>query len=160
MPIMNGLDFIKIAHCEYPDIQIVVLSGYDYFEYVREALLNGAVDYVLKPTINPDELLKILNRTAGQIPELQIGAQGLSEMDLLLEEYMTDRQETEDKKTEQTLTEMLPSGRYRLFILPMRKREPGRASFREGAELSRRPVILPRAEVHFTEGYDVCGAQL
>lgn len=34
MPVMDGLDFIKIVKREYPDIQIVVLSGYDKFEYV------------------------------------------------------------------------------------------------------------------------------
>lgn len=47
MPVMDGLDFVRIVHRKYPDVQILILSAYDKFEYVRQALLNGAVDYVL-----------------------------------------------------------------------------------------------------------------
>lgn len=72
MPIMSGLDFIKIVNREYPDIKTVVLSSYDNFEYVREALLNGAVDYVLKPTLNSEELLKLVRKVSQNIPDLQL----------------------------------------------------------------------------------------
>ena len=72
MPVMDGIDFIKIAHRRHPDIQILILSGYDKFEYVRQALLNGAADYILKPTLNPEELTKLLNKTAARIPGLQL----------------------------------------------------------------------------------------
>ena len=72
MPVMNGLDFIKIAANQYPNIKIIVLSGYDNFDYVRNSLINGAVDYVLKPTLTPEELLKILQRVIKTIPGLHI----------------------------------------------------------------------------------------
>lgn len=147
MPVMNGLDFIKVVRCEYPDIQIVVLSGYDYFDYVREALLNGAVDYVLKPTINPDELLKILGRAAGRIPDLQLGNREMSDMDVLLENYMTDREEKEDRKTEQILSEAFPHSCCRLFILPLGKREPGRVSLS--------PILFEKIQT-FLEGLEYC----
>lgn len=72
MPVMSGLDFIKVVSREYPEIKTVVLSSYDNFEYVREALLNGAVDYVLKPTLNSEELLKLVRKVSQKIPDLQL----------------------------------------------------------------------------------------
>lgn len=73
MPVMDGLDFVRIVHRKYPDVQILILSAYDKFEYVRQALLNGAVDYVLKPTLNPEELLKLLSKIADKIPGVSMG---------------------------------------------------------------------------------------
>ena len=72
MPVMDGLDFIKIVRKKYPDIQILVLSSYDRFDYVRQALLNGAADYVLKPTLNPEMLLNMVSKAAQKIPGLQL----------------------------------------------------------------------------------------
>ncbi|MFQ7550188.1 MAG: response regulator [Blautia marasmi] len=89
MPVMNGLDFIKIVNREYPDIKLVVLSSYDNFEYVREALVNGAVDYVLKPTLNPEELLKIVSRAAKKVPDLELKRKAASSADDILETYLT-----------------------------------------------------------------------
>ena len=53
MPVLNGIDFSLILQEKYPDIKLIILSSYDNFEYVRTTLLNGAVDYGLKPTLNP-----------------------------------------------------------------------------------------------------------
>lgn len=55
MPVMDGLAFSKILHDRYPDIQIVFLSGYNDFEYVRSALAVEACGYILKP-LNTEEL--------------------------------------------------------------------------------------------------------
>lgn len=49
MPFMNGIELIKKIKIAHPDIIIFVLSGYSDFDYVREALLEGAIDYILKP---------------------------------------------------------------------------------------------------------------
>jgi len=49
MPVMDGLALMEIVHRKYPDIFIVVLSGYQDFEYAKHALRNNAFDYLLKP---------------------------------------------------------------------------------------------------------------
>lgn len=64
MPVLNGIDFSLILQEKYPDIKLIILSSYDNFEYVRTTLLNGAVDYVLKPTLNPEILLRALKKAA------------------------------------------------------------------------------------------------
>lgn len=68
MPMLDGVDFSEAVHRMYPQIQTIILSGYDNFEYVKHTLMNGAVDYILKPTLNPDELRRILQKAAERIP--------------------------------------------------------------------------------------------
>ena len=47
---------------------MIVLSGYSDFEYVKSTFQHGAVDYILKPTLNKKDLLQTLQKAAGQIP--------------------------------------------------------------------------------------------
>lgn len=72
MPILNGVDFSKLVQKKYPDLQIIILSSYDNFEYVKDTLLSGAVDYILKPTLNPEQLLVTLKRAVDRIPGLEL----------------------------------------------------------------------------------------
>ncbi len=136
MPIMSGLDFIKIVNREYPDIKNVVLSSYDNFEYVREALLNGAVDYVLKPTLNSEELLKLVRKVSQNIPDLQLKKKTVSGLDKMLERYLTGC-ENELKGADEYLN-VLPHSCYRLFALPLRCRDGS------GVDIS--PVLYEKME--------------
>ena len=72
MPILNGVDFSKVVQKRYPDLQIIILSSYDNFEYVKDTLLSGAVDYILKPTLNPEQLLVTLKKAVDRIPGLEL----------------------------------------------------------------------------------------
>lgn len=49
MPYQSGLELIEKVHVQYPRIQLVVLSGYSYYDYMRSAILIGVTDYLLKP---------------------------------------------------------------------------------------------------------------
>jgi DNA-binding NarL/FixJ family response regulator/AraC-like DNA-binding protein len=61
MPFVDGNELIRRAKAFFPDLQVIVLSGYDDFEYVRDALLHGAVDYLLKPVAR-GALIEVLER--------------------------------------------------------------------------------------------------
>ncbi|WP_404429555.1 response regulator [Sutcliffiella horikoshii] len=61
MPIMDGMQFVKRCHVEYPDIKVIVLSGYSDFEYAKSSMKAGVKDYLLKP-VAPDELADALQR--------------------------------------------------------------------------------------------------
>lgn len=56
MPGLNGLDLLKKIKEKNKNSQVIMLSAYSEFEYAREALQNGAMDYILKPI--EDEKLK------------------------------------------------------------------------------------------------------
>lgn len=49
MPQMSGIDLIRQIRMQWPQMPIVILSGHDDYEYLREALREGVKDYLLKP---------------------------------------------------------------------------------------------------------------
>lgn len=72
MPVMDGVDFAKVIRAKYPEIQMVILSGYSDFDYVKGTFKLGVNDYLLKPKLNPQEFLSLLKNIAGNIPNLDI----------------------------------------------------------------------------------------
>ncbi|WHH60942.1 response regulator [Petroclostridium sp. X23] len=61
MPVLDGLQLIKKVMNQAPDTKIIVLSCLNEYDYVREAMKDGAVDYLFKPTMSPEDILNILN---------------------------------------------------------------------------------------------------
>lgn len=49
MPYQTGLELADKVNEAFPEIQVVILSGHDDYEYMRSALRSGVVDYLLKP---------------------------------------------------------------------------------------------------------------
>lgn len=62
MPQLNGIELAKVIQNNYPQIKIIILSSYSDFEYVKSSFQSGAVDYILKPSLNPIEMLKTLKK--------------------------------------------------------------------------------------------------
>ncbi len=54
MPFINGVDLIRQIQEKYPEIICFVVSGYDDFEYVKDSLMAGAINYLLKPVSKID----------------------------------------------------------------------------------------------------------
>lgn len=68
MPGMNGLDLIRSVRESYPQVHIVILSGYSNFEYARTAIKYGVDDYLLKPA-SQDEISRLLDKISAPILE-------------------------------------------------------------------------------------------
>ena len=66
MPFMDGIELCRILHAQMPWIGIIVLSGYDEFEYARQFIQLGVREYLLKP-INAEELKAVLDKVSAQI---------------------------------------------------------------------------------------------
>lgn len=49
MPFMDGLELSQMVKREYPNIKIIILSGYNEFDYAKQAIHLGVTDYLLKP---------------------------------------------------------------------------------------------------------------
>ncbi len=62
MPYMNGLELAHKLKEEYPNIRIIIFSGYDEFEYAQEAVHIQAEEYILKP-IDSEKLMQIFEKT-------------------------------------------------------------------------------------------------
>lgn len=59
MPIINGVEFLQIARGEHTDVKWVIISGYDDFEYTKQAIRSKVLDYLLKP-VKEVELNQVL----------------------------------------------------------------------------------------------------
>ncbi|MGG3625113.1 response regulator [Bacillus gobiensis] len=69
MPVMNGIELMKQAFELEPNLKVIMLSSYSDFEYVREGLKLGAVDYMLKSALEPEDLLAVLHRCIYMLEE-------------------------------------------------------------------------------------------
>ncbi|WP_438348159.1 response regulator transcription factor [Paenibacillus sp. FA6] len=71
MPNMDGLQLIKELNKLNYNGKIIVASNFGDYELVREALLLGAVDYMLKISIKTEDLISQLQKTASLLQEQQ-----------------------------------------------------------------------------------------
>ena len=68
MPFMDGLELCRRLKQSLPAAKLVVFSGFDDFEYARQAIGMNVSEYILKP-INAPELIGVLNKLKGQLDE-------------------------------------------------------------------------------------------
>jgi len=68
MPFMDGLQLSELVKKELPDINIIILSGYDEFTYAQKAVSLGVTEYLLKP-ITPAALLSSIKNLKDKIEE-------------------------------------------------------------------------------------------
>lgn len=66
MPFMDGLELSRLVKKELPKVKIIILSGYDEFDYAKQAINIGITEYLLKP-ISPAKLLQAVKEVAEKI---------------------------------------------------------------------------------------------
>jgi len=60
MPVMDGIELVSHIKKQWPNIYSVIVSGYQEFEYAKNAIQCGVVDYLLKP-VNINQLKGLLD---------------------------------------------------------------------------------------------------
>ncbi|GGH23236.1 response regulator [Paenibacillus segetis] len=97
MPGIEGVELLRQISAEYPEKEIIVMSGYDDFVYLKEAIRSRAVEYLLKP-INENELNDALLRCSQNLQAIDRLHEELPEVPffftdrIALEEYLAYRQ--------------------------------------------------------------------
>lgn len=66
MPIMTGLQLAEILHERYPAVCVVLLTGYNDFDYAKSAIAYGVYRYLVKP-IDVGELMETFRALAGML---------------------------------------------------------------------------------------------
>jgi len=69
MPGMDGVSLCKYMQEQHAGIKKIILSSYDKFDYVRETMKNGAVDYLLKHEMDGAALLRILSKARNELTD-------------------------------------------------------------------------------------------
>jgi len=78
MPDMDGLELIQTLNESHSNISVIVISGYEKFEYAFTALKYKAKGYVLKP-IDTDELFDIIDDIMTELPTANSATESDSE---------------------------------------------------------------------------------
>lgn len=68
MPCTNGLDLSEYIYHHYPEIVIIIISGYGEFEYARRSMEYNIKQYLLKP-VDFDEMIAVLAKTKEELDE-------------------------------------------------------------------------------------------
>ena len=68
MPFMDGLELSKALRKKYPTIKIVIVTGFDEFEYAQKALNLNVVEYLLKP-VSLENIAEVLLKMKARIDE-------------------------------------------------------------------------------------------
>ncbi|WP_172556224.1 response regulator [Clostridium putrefaciens] len=83
MPGISGLDMAFKVRELLPDCKFIIITGYDEFQYAKEAIKLKAVDFILKP-IDEDELIEAIKRSTKELNKLSLN-RALEQERLLLD---------------------------------------------------------------------------
>lgn len=68
MPFMDGIELSETLSKKYPTVKIIILTGFDEFEYARKAINLNVVEYILKP-IASKEFTELLDKVKKRLDE-------------------------------------------------------------------------------------------
>lgn len=70
MPHIDGMELSRWLHENYPQIMIIIFSGYSDFEYAKQAIQYKVSEYILKP-VTAKELTEVLNRLKIKLDDMR-----------------------------------------------------------------------------------------
>lgn len=92
MPGCSGLELIAQAKALQPELEIIIISGYAYFDYAQSAIKHGVGEYLLKP-IKQEELMASLRKLMQRCRERRSAAQEVHTLREGIQEQITLQQE-------------------------------------------------------------------
>jgi two-component system, response regulator YesN len=123
MPIMDGEELTRIVKERYPQIEIIILSSFGEFDYVRSTFQSGVVDYILKPKLDAKGLLKALKAAADRVPSLQMRDKHVS-ADLSVGQIIQKLVSGYEVKYDfEKLSEVFPFSKFSLFGIVLKSGE-------------------------------------
>ena len=72
MPVMNGLELVKICRDEFGPIPLfIILTSFEEFSLIKEAMSYQAVDYLIKLELDPGSLKSSIEKASERLEELK-----------------------------------------------------------------------------------------
>lgn len=92
MPGCSGLELIAEAKAIQPELEIIIVSGYAYFDYAQSAIKHGVGEYLLKP-IKQDDLMASLHKLGQRCREHRNSIAEVHTLKEDYQEYVSQRRE-------------------------------------------------------------------
>ena len=167
MPFIDGIELASIIKRDYPTIRVAFITGYDEFDYAREAIDLGVVSYLTKPLTQNDvsKFLKKLKLDLDNEFQEKYSLEKLKKkyeesISLVIDNYFSSclvssrSDRGEDIETLKNYGVSLDEGNYLLsFIKTERSESSGDIVELEKLKLSVRSVINSILERHSYEHY-------
>ncbi|CAM4218056.1 two-component system response regulator YesN [Paenibacillus endophyticus] len=134
MPGMNGLAFIREVKEIWPETEFIVVSGYDDFDYAKQAMRYGVKHYLLKP-LEDDQLHESLSEIMERVEKDGLKASAMEQLQSLEES-------SRELSLRQELTRFLQHGESALDHEELRKLEQ-RSGLLAAVVLQVKPFTLP-----------------
>ena len=99
MPYMDGMELSKFLHDNYPDVVIVIFSGFGEFEYAKKAIQYGVSEYLLKP-VTAMELTGVINKMKEKVDQLRREKNKMNKLTENSEKYRKNAQVIRSKNME------------------------------------------------------------
>lgn len=120
MPGMDGLELLSEVRRRYPQLETVVLTCHDDFQYARTALKGGCADYLLKSELSPETMKQLLLKVAdrkrqGEMDGRIIGYIGAAQF---LREMIADKRITRVDPEDLRLHGIHPEPQYFTMVFP------------------------------------------
>lgn len=134
MPGMSGLEMVELLREREWDRLVIIISGYAEFEYARKAMLNNAVDFIIKP-VATEKLFAALRRAQAILNEREAERKNWllikENIDRLIREYLGEiifgTQDFSDTQKQNLCAELSLEGKtYALMVFLA---EEGRSNF-------------------------------
>lgn len=98
MPVLNGLEATRRIKKEFPQVKVLVLSGYDNDEYILQMIQSGANGYILKNSFLDDLYSAIRSVNEG----MAFFSPSVSK--IIVESYVNQPDDDASKKSKRLLT--------------------------------------------------------
>ena len=99
MPYMDGMELSHFLHDNYPDIVIVVFSGFEEFEYAKKAIQYGVSEYLLKP-VTAMELTGVIQKMKEKVEQTRKEKAKMESLTKTSENYRENAQVIRSKTLE------------------------------------------------------------
>ena len=99
MPYMDGMELSRFLHDNYPDIVIVIFSGFGEFEYAKKAIQYGVSEYLLKP-VTATELTGVIEKMKKKVDQQRIEQNKMEKLTRTSEKYRKNAQIIRSKNME------------------------------------------------------------
>ncbi|MBT2678722.1 response regulator transcription factor [Bacillus sp. ISL-35] len=155
MPIMDGEELTKTVKERFPQIEVIILSSFGDFEYVRSTFQSGVVDYILKPKLDAEGLLSVLKKAASRIPDFEPVEKNLDEHQSIgkIISKMISGYEAEYEKSQ--LLNVFPNNYYCILGLDLRKHpDKGKTDFITQLVENLEQVFISKGVVPHSFNYD------